>query len=495
MLEMLKPEHLEFQQSREQLVSALSNARIDVICPCHAVAQFLLPQRETYSILAEYAAAGMYTSVLFRDLWKLNRNGNAAIRETDPSQTLEEVIFVRRELVDDPSAVVRDPQLQEVFEAAETPTAFFPTYQIGPPLGSQPGSAEFAHCLRQAFVFLNRIGLVSPTLVRGRFAHTTILMLIRRALGLRNHRWLVPYIHDPPGFVALALAHSFNLEGDNQEQLRAALFDILADSFEPNPAAPCALPEVRLHARDALNILVLLQRRHLDLASRLTELLQSVLAFSSDSSADPRPTLPTGDRTVAVKTVVSVDLSRYSDIARELEEHLDPQAVAALQRQIGSLIQTALNSALGLSAQVPHVSTGDGAILLFDSAVAAVHFAEALQRLAHVHNATRQRPHAQRHFRVGVSTGALMLEGQGAGQCNVKFYGSAVSDAVRLDQACRTGEILVDEDTWAELDRDTRHAFGKQEEVAGKRAERYRAHRRTIVVRAPWDEDKSTVGH
>jgi class 3 adenylate cyclase len=195
------------------------------------------------------------------------------------------------------------------------------------------------------------------------------------------------------------------------------------------------------------------------------------------------------------KAVVVVDLSRYSDIARELEQHFDASAVKQLNDQIHGLILAALARSGTPSGALPYKGTGDGAIIALDTAEQASQFAEALHRTAEGHNRTRQVPLAQRHFRVGIWTDPIILvrqtttDGREAG---FDFAGSAIANAVRLEGACLTGEVLISPDTWGDLPREMRRLYGDQEEVRGKRGERFRAHRRKVVDPAPWDRKEGS---
>jgi hypothetical protein len=191
------------------------------------------------------------------------------------------------------------------------------------------------------------------------------------------------------------------------------------------------------------------------------------------------------------KAVVVVDLSRYSDSARELEQHVGAPAVRELNAQIQGFIASALK-AIGLAGyQLPYKNTGDGAIIALDTAEQASRFAEALHQAAHAHNLRKEVPLAQRHFRVGIWTDAIILNRQANAEgqfIGFEMAGTAIANAVRLEGACRTGEVLIGPDTWGDLPKAMRKQYGDQEEVKGKRGERFRAHRRNVVNAAPWEQ-------
>lgn len=191
--------------------------------------------------------------------------------------------------------------------------------------------------------------------------------------------------------------------------------------------------------------------------------------------------------------VVVADLSRYSDIARPVEQQFgEPQDVARLNDQVQKFVTDALRAAGLEPATVPRKPTGDGAIIVVSGAVEAHRFAEALHRAAEGHNKGCSVPAARRHFRIGGFAGGVVVRGtrgrDGWWQ-DVDLAGTVVSDATRLEGACRTGEVLIDAHTWGDLPRDLRNAYGPAETVQGKRTERFQAHRRKVVEPAPWDAD------
>jgi class 3 adenylate cyclase len=193
---------------------------------------------------------------------------------------------------------------------------------------------------------------------------------------------------------------------------------------------------------------------------------------------------------VVEKIVTVIDLSRYSDICNELEQQLDVTAVAAVNRQIKDLIELALAAAGIASDGLPFKGTGDGAIIALDTAQQGSMFAEKLHGEAARHNRGKNVHLAQRHFRVGVWSGKIVLQPapHERGQASkFDFAGSSIGFAVRLEGACKTGEVLISSDTWADLPADVRALYGPEEVVKGKRAEEFRAHRRRVTDPAPWD--------
>jgi hypothetical protein len=193
---------------------------------------------------------------------------------------------------------------------------------------------------------------------------------------------------------------------------------------------------------------------------------------------------------VVDKVVAVVDLSRYSDICKQLEQQLDVTAVGALNDQIKELIGLGLAGASIKPGTTPYKGTGDGAIIALSTAAEVSLFAEKLHKVAEEHNLGRDVELAQRHFRVGIWPGKLQLrpEPHGKGYLTTfDFAGTAIANAVRLEGACKTGEVLIGYEAWADLPPEIRKWYGPEETIKGKRQEKFRAHRRRVVAPSPWD--------
>jgi class 3 adenylate cyclase len=138
------------------------------------------------------------------------------------------------------------------------------------------------------------------------------------------------------------------------------------------------------------------------------------------------------------KTVVELDLVGYSDVSRELEQHLGPEVVARFNEQIQEFVDTSLRSAAIARAEVVIATTGDGTILASDRPQDAHVFAVGLHRCVQEHNKRCQLVSAQRWFRTGLATGELYQSPSGS------HAGTVIATAVRLETAARPGEIVAD---------------------------------------------------
>ena len=168
------------------------------------------------------------------------------------------------------------------------------------------------------------------------------------------------------------------------------------------------------------------------------------------------------------KTIVSVDMAGYSDVARLLEENQDPSVVMRLNKKIQEFVDGGL-SAVGIPRERAVIqTTGDGALLVFERARDAHRFAEAVHAGTVSWNRSRKEPTAKRWFRIGAASGPVSIipdDGE------VKFAGITIANAVRLETAARPGELVVDIATYDALPGQIQRRYGKEENVHGKRNE------------------------
>lgn len=279
----------------------------------------------------------------------------------------------------------------------------------------------------------------------------------------------------------------FNAVGLTAEQLRRAKLASLAPCPDSAAAFHDYLRSRYLYAFESWEPRV---QRELEATWR-QYLAPGGLRQASRAWLAPAPPAAAGvEQGTSLRAVVVADLSCYSDVLKQLEQHLGLGGTRELNHQIRDLIHSALR-AVGLDPlAIPYKGTGDGAIAALETAEQASRFAEELHRAAEKHNRGKDVPLAQRHFRVGVWTRTIVLDVvvSGAGEpVGFDFGGTAISNAVRLEGACLTGEVLICPDTWADLPREARALYGPAQLVRGKRTEEFLAHRRKVTDPAPWD--------
>jgi class 3 adenylate cyclase len=192
------------------------------------------------------------------------------------------------------------------------------------------------------------------------------------------------------------------------------------------------------------------------------------------------------------KTIVELDLVGYSDRARDLEQQLGVEVVAKFNDQIQEFVNVGLAAISGSREAMVRATTGDGAILVFETASDAHTFAVAVLGATQTHNTQKSAPSAERWFRVGIATGDIYERRRPDG--TPEIAGIVIANAIRLESAARPGQIVADFVTFSLLPKNLQVFYGNEEIVEGKRKERFAARRYTVV---PFDDqgDSSPTVH
>jgi class 3 adenylate cyclase len=186
-----------------------------------------------------------------------------------------------------------------------------------------------------------------------------------------------------------------------------------------------------------------------------------------------------GAERIVRKTIVELDLEASTDVASSLEEHLSATSSLRFREQIQSFVDAGLET-VGLSRKHAVMKdTGDGGILAFDQPDVAHRFSEAVHQACNAHNQAKSVIKAKRWFRIGIATGDLALPGSGSIHAAA---GSVIARAVRLETAAHAGEILADADTYSALPHELQVKYGSEEQVVGKRNERFSARRCVLII-------------
>lgn len=190
-----------------------------------------------------------------------------------------------------------------------------------------------------------------------------------------------------------------------------------------------------------------------------------------------------------IKTVVVVDLVRYSAIAEPLAQNFDQSLVSRLNDQIQAFIDTGLKAVNATRASAFHKNTGDGAILYFDYPLDAFTCAIAIHEATITHNSSRSEKTARRYFRIGIATGQVNIT---ISSEPPEAAGTTIAHAKRLETAAQPGGILIDEATYQKLTVDQKQRLDPKIVVGGKRDERFDAY--PILINADGPKDTSPKG-
>ena len=186
--------------------------------------------------------------------------------------------------------------------------------------------------------------------------------------------------------------------------------------------------------------------------------------------------------TIAKRTIVELDLVGYSDIARYLEEHLGANAVMQLNKQIQNFVDEGLLSVNIARSEAVNSKAGDNAIVVFEHVLEAHRFAEAFHRITEQYNTGKTEASAERHFRLGISTGNIAIEGD-------DIAGTTIINSCRLEAGGDKGHILICEDTYEELPTEYRNSYVGPEILKDKRGKEHQVYRYVVV------EEGKNIGH
>jgi len=172
------------------------------------------------------------------------------------------------------------------------------------------------------------------------------------------------------------------------------------------------------------------------------------------------------------RSIVLIDLVGFSDIVRSFEEALGTAATALVSKKLNEIIDYAIKSVNRSRSEVMLNDTGDGAALVFSSAVEAYQCAEHVHRRALELNASMTGTIVQWCFRVGVATGDIQGEKE-----SPKATGMTISRSKRLESSASPGEMVIDRATYDNLPQPLQAVFGEEEQIAGKRDETFTVRR------------------
>jgi class 3 adenylate cyclase len=174
------------------------------------------------------------------------------------------------------------------------------------------------------------------------------------------------------------------------------------------------------------------------------------------------------------RSVVSIDMLAYSSHALVLDEYFQgPQGLHQYNRQLQRIFEEALTAAGADLAKTPSFNTGDGALVLLDSAEVAVRFAVEVQKRAHRSNRGVRDASRERRFRIGIATGDICVESKTDRTGAVLSFNAAgipVIDAVRIQSACEPGAVWISDVTYNKLGK-SRVLFTSSDQAPGKEHE------------------------
>lgn len=168
---------------------------------------------------------------------------------------------------------------------------------------------------------------------------------------------------------------------------------------------------------------------------------------------------------------VSIDMAKYSELARQIQGRQDPEALFSFNQRLQTQLRAALKDAGADPAQVPIDDAGDGALIYLPTADLAVKFAIQVQRDTFAKNLEIPKDEWWQHLRIGIDVGIVVLETFSLDGRILSFNSAGVPiiNAVRIQSNCRKGRIAVSRATWGNLSEKLKLLFGPMKTTGKKK--------------------------
>jgi hypothetical protein len=244
-----------------------------------------------------------------------------------------------------------------------------------------------------------------------------------------------------------------------QRDLQNPLTKLAARNLKPGKLQPI----YRELANGAgMRILSDLIRRHEKIRSRLGNTCANLQKLSGGrrkkelGQTKPSPS-------VHQMSCVSIDMARYSLLARQIQATQEAKALFDFNRKLQEQFRRALAAAGAKPDRVPIDDTGDGALVFMPDATTAVKFAVEVQKASFVKNLGIPNKEWQQNLRIGIDTGEVMMDlvVRDGDVMSFNSAGVPIINAVRIQSKCPVGEIAVSRPTWGKLDSGLQGLFGK----------------------------------
>lgn len=237
------------------------------------------------------------------EVYRLWRGYVGDLTPLDPDSVASDVsAYVTTDFLEDPVRLLRERGLQEYFQLPDVVTHFFPSYQIGVPLKHQPEHRQLSDVLENGFHFLQRVGLLDGDVAQVRFPHSSVLMIVKRALCVDGFLPLIPYLENPPWYIASLISNSASdggqVDGELRDAIHMSLDALFADQWRSHGVfqlRPKRHIDCVVNRESLAWLLVNLNRRHAPfdpgLASALKEAARLAALDLSTGSATNRSAL------------------------------------------------------------------------------------------------------------------------------------------------------------------------------------------------------------
>jgi len=159
---------------------------------------------------------------------------------------------------------------------------------------------------------------------------------------------------------------------------------------------------------------------------------------------------------------VSLDMERYSLMARMIQAVLDAEALYKFNERLQNAFRIALKNAGAEPDETPIDDTGDGALVFLPNVDLAVMFSIEVLKATFADNLSSPDPQWHKHLRIGIDVGDVALSVQQSGNKVTSFStgGVPIINAVRIQTGCPRGLIAISDQGWGHLKPKLQKLFG-----------------------------------
>ena len=176
------------------------------------------------------------------------------------------------------------------------------------------------------------------------------------------------------------------------------------------------------------------------------------------------------------KTVLEVDLVRYTQTAVNVQENIGLPGLKMFEDQVRGIINSGLNR-VGLNRdEVVLGEAGDNALMILDNVEVAHVLAQTIYQATVEYNQAKSIESAKRYFRMGAATGDLLIY-----KSERRIIGTVIARAVRLEAAAEKGQLVIDSRTFHKLSPELKEYYSVEQVIKSKNGEQYQAHRCNFI--------------
>lgn len=206
------------------------------------------------------------------------------------------------------------------------------------------------------------------------------------------------------------------------------------------------------------------------LLQKLLPAYQEVSDRHRDSARGLNDLLNTGIASDEVQgnwTCLSIDMARYSLLARQAQASQGAKALFSFNRELQGHLARALQKSGIKPEETPISDTGDGTLIFVKEATDAVRFAMELNKENLYASLGVSDTLWHQHLRIGIDSGEVSIEVVKSADRLLSFNSAGVPiiNAVRIESACPKGRIAISRTAWRQLSSEYQPLFRSIEQA------------------------------